>query len=57
MKRGGGIITAQDLKNYQAVWRKPITGTYKGYQIITMPPPSSGGIALIQLLKSVAPYP
>lgn len=57
MKRGGGIITAQDLKNYQAVWRKAITGTYKGYKIITMPPPSSGGIALIQLLKSVAPYP
>ena len=57
MKRGGGIITAQDLKNYQAIWRKAITGTYKGYQVITMPPPSSGGIALIQLLKSVAPYP
>ncbi|RQO68070.1 gamma-glutamyltransferase [Pedobacter sp. KBW06] len=57
MKRGGGIITAQDLKDYQAVWRKAITGTYKGYQIITMPPPSSGGIALVQLLKSVAPYP
>lgn len=57
MKRGGGIITAQDLKNYQAIWRKAVTGSYKGYKIITMPPPSSGGIALIQLLKSVAPYP
>ncbi|WP_084529461.1 gamma-glutamyltransferase [Pedobacter caeni] len=57
MKHGGGIITAQDLKNYQAVWRKAITGNYKGYKIITMPPPSSGGIALIQLLKSVTPYP
>lgn len=57
MKRGGGILTKEDLKNYQAVWRNAVTGTYKGYRIITMPPPSSGGIALIQLLKSVAPYP
>lgn len=57
MKRSGGIITAQDLKNYHAVWRKPVIGNYKGYKIITMPPPSSGGIALIQLLKSVEPYP
>ncbi|SDK71923.1 gamma-glutamyltranspeptidase / glutathione hydrolase [Pedobacter sp. ok626] len=57
MRRGGGIISAEDLKNYKAVWRKPIVGNYKGYRIVTMPPPSSGGIALIQLLKSVEPYP
>jgi gamma-glutamyltranspeptidase/glutathione hydrolase len=57
MKRGGGIITKQDLKDYKAVWRKPVIGTYRGYEVITMPPPSSGGIALIQLLKSVEPYP
>lgn len=57
MHRGGGIISKEDLKNYQAVWRKPITGNYREYKIITMPPPSSGGIALIQLLKSVEPYP
>lgn len=57
MKRGGGIISAQDLKDYRAIWRKPITSTYRGYEIITMPPPSSGGIALVQLLKSVEPYP
>lgn len=57
MQRGGGIISKQDLANYKAVWRKPVTGTYRGYEVITMPPPSSGGIALVQLLKSVEPYP
>ena len=57
MQRGKGLITKEDLKNYRAVWRKPITGSYRGYKIITMPPTSSGGIALIQLLQSVEPYP
>lgn len=56
MKRGGGIIDFQDLKSYKAIWRKPVVGSYKEYKIITMPPPSSGGIALIQLLKSVEPF-
>lgn len=57
MNRGRGIVTKTDLKNYQAVWRKPVTAKYKGYGIITMPSPSSGGICLVQLLHSVAPYP
>ncbi len=57
MQRSGGIMSLQDLKNYQAIWRKPVFGEYKGYKIITMPPPSSGGIALIQLLKSVESFP
>ena len=57
MKAGGGLISINDLKNYHAVWRKPVTGDYRGYKIITMPPPSSGGIALMQLLESVEPYP
>lgn len=56
MKRGGGIITKEDLKNYHAVWRKPVVGSYKGYKVITMAPPSSGGIALLQLLQMVEPY-
>ncbi|NDK55687.1 gamma-glutamyltransferase [Pontibacter fetidus] len=56
MQRGGGIISKQDLANYSAVWRKPIEGNYKGYKVISMPPPSSGGIALLQLLKMVEPY-
>ncbi|WP_316791186.1 gamma-glutamyltransferase [Pedobacter frigoris] len=56
-KHGNGIISLEDLKNYKAIWRKPVTGSYKGYGLITMPPPSSGGIALLQLLKSVEGYP
>jgi gamma-glutamyltranspeptidase/glutathione hydrolase len=57
MKNGGGLISKADLKNYHSVWRAAITGNYKGYKIITMPPPSSGGIALLQLLQSVEKYP
>ncbi|SDE42558.1 gamma-glutamyltranspeptidase / glutathione hydrolase [Mucilaginibacter pineti] len=57
MRAGGGLITKADLDNYHSVWRKAVTGTYKGYKIITMPPPSSGGIALLQLLQSVEKYP
>jgi len=57
MKRSGGIITKADLRNYKAVWRSPVIGNYKAYKVITMPPPSSGGIALLQFLKSVAPFP
>lgn len=47
----GGIIQMEDLANYRAVLRKPVTGTYRGYEIISMPPPSSGGIALISMLN------
>lgn len=57
MKRGKGLISAEDLRSYKSVWRKPIVATYKSYKIITMPPPSSGGICLAQLLQSVEPYP
>ncbi len=57
MQRNGGIITKTDLENYKAIWRKPLTGNYKNYKIITMPPPSSGGVALLQLLKMVESYP
>jgi len=57
MKSGNGLISKKDLKNYHSVWRKALTGDYKGYHIITMPPPSSGGIALLQLLQSVQNYP
>jgi gamma-glutamyltranspeptidase/glutathione hydrolase len=51
MKRGGGIITHEDLENYQPVIRKPVIGTYRGYEIISMGPPSSGGVCLIELLN------
>lgn len=57
MVRGNGIITHDDLKAYAAVWRQPISGTYKNYTIISMPPPSSGGVALLQLLKAVEKQP
>ncbi|WP_295675762.1 gamma-glutamyltransferase [uncultured Mucilaginibacter sp.] len=57
MKTGNGIMTKSDLENYHSVWREAVTGNYKGYKIITMPPPSSGGVALLQLLHSVERYP
>ena len=57
MKRGNGIITKEDLKQYHSVWRKPVTGKYKDYNVISMPPPSSGGIALISLFQSIEDYP
>jgi gamma-glutamyltranspeptidase/glutathione hydrolase len=56
MKANGGLITLDDLKNYQAKERTPLTGTYRGYQIITMPPPSSGGIVLLQVLNMLEGY-
>jgi len=52
----GGIITKEDLEKYEAKWRKPITFTYKNTRIISMPPPSSGGICIAQILKSIEPF-
>lgn len=57
MEQGGGWITHQDLEEYQAIWRKPVTGTYKDYRVISIGPSSSGGIGLLQLLGMVEPYP
>lgn len=57
MNRGNGIMTLEDLYNYEPVWRNPIRGTYRGCEIISMAPPSSGGIALVQLLKMIEPFP
>lgn len=51
MQQHNGLITHQDLAGYRAIERKPVTGTYRGYQIISMPPPSSGGIHLLQMLN------
>jgi gamma-glutamyltranspeptidase/glutathione hydrolase len=50
MAANGGLITLKDLKAYKAVERKPLTGRYKGYEITTAPPPSSGGIGVLQML-------
>jgi len=51
MKSGGGIISLSDLKNYKVVWRKPTQGEFHNFTVYSMPPPSSGGIAIVQLLK------
>lgn len=51
MKENGGIITEEDLEKYEAIERKPVKGTYKGYEIYSMPPPSSGGVALIEMMN------
>lgn len=57
MQQGGGIISHDDLKKYHSAWREPIREKYKKYQILTMPPASSGGIALVQLMRLMEPYP
>jgi gamma-glutamyltranspeptidase / glutathione hydrolase len=51
MKEHGGLITLADLKNYKAIERQPLTGKYRGYDIITSPPPSSGGVGILQMLS------
>ncbi|MDQ3180045.1 MAG: gamma-glutamyltransferase, partial [Acidobacteriota bacterium] len=56
MKAHNGLITLEDLKNYQARERTPLRGTYRGYEIISMPPPSSGGIVLFQVLNMLENY-
>jgi gamma-glutamyltranspeptidase/glutathione hydrolase len=57
MKRGNGIISERDLNEYKSVLRVPLSFYYKGYKIITVPPPSSGGIILTQLLGMIEPFP
>jgi gamma-glutamyltranspeptidase/glutathione hydrolase len=49
--RGHGLISKADLAGYKAVWREPLIGDWRGYQVVTAPPPSSGGIILLQMLK------
>jgi gamma-glutamyltranspeptidase / glutathione hydrolase len=57
MDEGCGIISQKDLDNYKAQWREPIKTAYKNYKIIGMPPPSSGGIAMAQLMEYIENYP
>lgn len=56
MKRHNGLITAADMRGYMARERTPIRGTYRGYEVISMPPPSSGGAVLIQMLNILEGY-
>lgn len=60
MERGGGILTREDLRRYRPVWREPLVGTYRGHSLLAMPPPSSGGITLIEslnILEALGPLP
>lgn len=57
MQRGGGIISSEDLRTYESIWRDPVEGRYKDIKVISMPPPSSGGIALLQLLNMSEEFP
>ncbi len=57
IQKNGGIISLDDLSKYEAKWRTPITFTYKDLKVISMSPPSSGGITLAQIMKMIEPYP
>jgi gamma-glutamyltranspeptidase / glutathione hydrolase len=56
VQAAGGVMTADDVKNYRAVERAPVRGTYRGYDIVSMPPPSSGGVVLIEMLNILEGY-
>ncbi len=56
MQKGGGLVSAEDLAAYEVKERQPIRGTYRGYDIISAPPPSSGGVALVEILNILEGY-
>lgn len=56
VRKAGGIMTVDDLKNYRAVERAPVRSTYRGYDVVSMPPPSSGGVHLIEMLNILEGY-
>jgi gamma-glutamyltranspeptidase/glutathione hydrolase len=57
VREAGGIMTADDLKSYQAMIRAPVRGSYRGYDIVSMPPPSSGGVVLLETLNILEGFP
>jgi len=57
MQRHQGLISAADMKNYKVVERQPVKGSYRGYEVMSMPPPSSGGTHIIQMLNMLEAYP
>ena len=57
MQRGGGVMNADDLASYRAIERKPVRTSFRGYDIVSAPPPSSGGVHVSQILKLLEPYP
>lgn len=56
IQQGGGLITPEDLANYEVKEREPIRGSYRGYEIVSAPPPSSGGVALLEILNTLEGY-
>ena len=56
VRKAGGLMTTEDMKNYRAILREPVRGTYRGYDIVSMPPPSSGGVHLIEMLNILEGY-
>lgn len=56
IQQGGGLITAEDLASYEVKEREPVRGTYRGYEIVSAPPPSSGGVALLEILNTLEGY-
>ncbi|QBF84978.1 gamma-glutamyltransferase [Shewanella maritima] len=57
VQQAGGIMTLQDMKNYSVVEREPVSGEYRGYKVVSMPPPSSGGTHIIQMLNMLEQFP
>ena len=57
VKKEGGVLTLEDLRTYRPVWREPLLGRYRNRLVISMPPPSSGGIALLEMLRVLESYP
>jgi gamma-glutamyltranspeptidase/glutathione hydrolase len=57
MRRGGGIITVEDMRRYQPVWREAIRSTYRGYTLLTMPPSSSGGVTITETMNVLETVP
>ncbi|MCV0429941.1 MAG: gamma-glutamyltransferase, partial [Roseibium sp.] len=57
VQAAGGEMTVDDLASYQAVWREPVTGSYRGYDIASMPPPSSGGVHIVEILNILEAFP
>jgi gamma-glutamyltranspeptidase/glutathione hydrolase len=56
MQRNNGLISLEDLAAYEPVWREPVHGTYRGFEVWSMPAPSSGGVLLVQMLNMLEPY-
>jgi gamma-glutamyltranspeptidase / glutathione hydrolase len=57
VRAAGGLMTRKDLERYTPIVRNPVSGTYRGYQIVSMPPPSSGGVHLVEMLNILEGYP